>query len=435
MKDALERGAYEILETLHKNGFEGYLVGGCVRDRQLHRPVKDYDIATSARPEQVEHLFARTIPTGIQHGTVTVVIQGQPYEVTTFRKEDAYENYRRPTEVEYIDNLYEDLRRRDFTMNAMALDREGKLLDPFGGAADMEHGILRCVGDAGERFQEDALRMLRCIRFASEYSLDIEAATWEALSRLAPLLKHIAMERVRMELERMIAGASPNRAVGLLAESGILRYSKAPLLLASLDSSVSRRLADARELHGPLLRWSYMYLQLGADAGQAEEDMRRLTFSKQQIETVRLILAAAAFVRDADASRHTVSSADWEAPKTRWKLAAVQYGRPSLEALRDILAVDGNALTPASTDDAQARVAACTEIWIRCGLQWLEEMPVDRAASLDLSGGELIAAIGRPAGPWVADVLNHLVKEAALSRVANEKQALLAEAKQYISGS
>lgn len=421
MKEALEKGAYEVIETLHKNGFEGYLVGGCVRDQLLNRPVKDYDIATSARPEQVERLFARTIPTGIQHGTVTVVIQGQPYEVTTFRKEDAYENYRRPAEVEYIDSLYEDLRRRDFTINAMALDRERKLIDPFDGASDMKRGILRCVGNADERLQEDALRMLRCIRFASEYALEVEAATWDALCRLAPLLQHIAMERIRMELERMLSGSSPNRAIDLLAASGILRYSKAPLLLASLGSL--KEPANLSKLKEPHKRWAYVYLQLGASAGQAEEELRSLTFSKQQIDEVRHIVGAAAYV-GGGLSQYPSEPIEEEAAK-EWKLAAIRHGKPALEALYDILSMDRQVLHAVGASDES--IAHC----LRFGKQWLEEMPVDRVASLQLSGGELIAAIGQPAGPWVAQTLQHLVKQAALGQVANEKSALLEAAAQY----
>ncbi|ULL15597.1 CCA tRNA nucleotidyltransferase [Paenibacillus sp. H1-7] len=421
MKEALEKGAYEVIETLHKNGFEGYLVGGCVRDQLLNRPVKDYDIATSARPEQVERMFARTIPTGIQHGTVTVVIQGQPYEVTTFRKEDAYENYRRPAEVEYIDSLYEDLRRRDFTMNAMALDRERKLIDPFDGESDMKRGILRCVGNADERLQEDALRMLRCIRFASEYALEVEAATWDALCRLAPLLQHIAMERVRMELERMLSGSSPNRAIDLLAASGILRYSKIPLLLASLGSL--KEPADLSKLKGPLRRWAYVYLRLGASADQTEEELRSLTFSKQQIDEVRHIVGAAVYVGEG-LSQHPSEPIEKVAAMV-WKLAAIRHGKPAMEALHDILSMNLQVLLALGGSDESA--AYC----MRSGMQWLEEMPVDKVASLQLSGGELIAAIGQPAGPWVAQTLQHLVKQAALGQVANDKSALLDEAAQY----
>ena len=171
------------------------------------------------------------MPTGLQHGTVTVLIAQGTYEVTTFRKEAAYEGFRRPASVEYISDLTEDLKRRDFTMNAMAMDGAACCMDPFGGQEDLAAGVLRCVGVAEERFGEDALRMLRCIRFASTYGLEIEASTWQALLANAPLLRHIAMERVRSELQRMVEGPAPARAVRLLLASGLLAHLKKQLPL------------------------------------------------------------------------------------------------------------------------------------------------------------------------------------------------------------
>ncbi|WP_028548633.1 CCA tRNA nucleotidyltransferase [Paenibacillus sp. UNC451MF] len=420
MKDSLEQGALRIIETLMGNGYEAYLVGGCVRDKQLKRPVKDYDIATSAIPERVERLFARTIPTGLQHGTVTVVIDGQPYEVTTFRKEDIYENHRRPTEVQYIDSLYEDLRRRDFTMNAMALDHEGKLLDPFHGTEDIQKAILRCVGEASERFQEDALRMLRCVRFAAEYQLVVEEQTWIALCDHAPLLKHIAMERVRMELERMIAGASPNRAIELLASSKVLQHSKFPLQIAGMESITE--LHDISLLSHPMERWAYLYFILGIEAGAVEEELRVLTFSKQQIDEVRLPIAAAAII---GSNLHNLTEIDESELQRQWKLAAIQFGKVSMLALAHILSLDPGA---ALLRGLSVQVGA---LYAKEGLRWLEEMPVDKVAGLHVSGGELIARIGVPAGPWVANILQQLLREASLGMLINEKEVLLDRAVNY----
>ncbi|MCS7462504.1 CCA tRNA nucleotidyltransferase [Paenibacillus doosanensis] len=420
--ERLERGALTIVEALMKQGYEAYLVGGCVRDKLLSRKVKDYDIATSAKPEQVKSAFARTIPTGLQHGTVTVVIEGQPYEVTTFRKEDAYEDHRRPAGVEYIDSLYEDLRRRDFTMNAMALDLEGRLIDPFHGRADMEQGILRCVGEAKERFEEDALRILRCIRFAAEYSMEVEGATWEALLAQVHLLKHIAMERVRMELERMIAGAAPVKAVKLLAASGALRYCKLPLLLA--DVSPDRLSEGLAQLHSPLERWAYMYLQLGAEAKAVEEELRNLTFSNHQVEEVRLIIAAARNVAgclNGDPAGEVTASSYGES----WKLAAVRFGKQAVRSLGAILAIDEDAAASAGIESGQARSLAGGSV------VWLDEMPVGKTVELQVNGGELISHIGKPAGPWVAPVLQHLLRAAALGTIPNSKEALLLEARRY----
>ncbi|MBE1445929.1 CCA tRNA nucleotidyltransferase [Paenibacillus sp. OAS669] len=411
MKDSLEQGAFTIIETLLGNGHEAYLVGGCVRDKQLNRRVKDYDIATSALPERVERLFARTIPTGLQHGTVTVVIDGQPYEVTTFRKEDAYENYRRPTEVQYIDSLVEDLQRRDFTMNAMAIDHEGRLLDPFHGMEDLSNGILRCVGEAGERFQEDALRMLRCVRFAAEYQLSIEERTWAALRDNAPLLKHIAMERVRMELERMMSGASPSLALELLASSQLLQYTKIPLLLAGIHKVT--KLNNVSQLNAPIECWVYLYLLLDAEPQSAEEELRQLTFSKQQVDAVKLPLAAAEFMAAG------LGSGSIEELERQWKLAIIQYGKDAMITLAHILTVD-----PAASESKGLKGSA-GRILGQQGLHWLEEIPVDKLSGLHISGGEVISRMAVPAGPWVANVLQQLLREAALGSLANEKDVLL----------
>lgn len=222
MQTLMEQQARVILQTLRRHGHSAYMVGGYVRDKCLGRAVKDIDIATSALPQQVQDLFPRTIPTGLQHGTVTVLMDKFTFEVTTFRKESDYVDYRRPKQVTFVSELHEDLKRRDFTMNAMAMDESGHVIDPFGGLDDVRQGRIRCVGRAEERFTEDALRMLRCIRFAAEYELEIEEKTWEAICLLRELLQHIAIERVRMELERILSGHDPHRGLQLFVKTRLV---------------------------------------------------------------------------------------------------------------------------------------------------------------------------------------------------------------------
>ena len=223
--------ARQIIDRLEEYGYEAYFVGGFVRDRLLNKPIKDIDIATSAMPDAVLKLFKRAEPTGLQHGTVTVILEGTPFEVTTFRSESGYTDHRRPDQVAFITDLREDLSRRDFTINAMALDRSMQLIDPFGGELDLLAKLLRCVGDARERFDEDALRMLRCIRFAAEYCLEIEQATWDAILLHQQAIRNVATERVRVELERIIEGSSPERGVALLVQSGLSAYFQVPLMM------------------------------------------------------------------------------------------------------------------------------------------------------------------------------------------------------------
>ncbi|MGG1611442.1 CCA tRNA nucleotidyltransferase, partial [Paenibacillus phoenicis] len=236
-----------VLRILRDGGHQAFFVGGCVRDELMGRPVHDMDIATSAKPDEVVRLFERTIPTGIQHGTVTVMMGDHAFEVTTFRKESDYADYRRPTSVEFVDAVTEDLRRRDFTMNAIARGLEGELIDPFGGRMDIERGLIRCVGDAEERFAEDALRMMRAVRFASTFGFRPVLSLWKALLTGRDKLGYIAKERVRMELEKIVLGPDPLRGLALLERSGLLRYAKAAQEPAAAEAHGAEAGAGAAE--------------------------------------------------------------------------------------------------------------------------------------------------------------------------------------------
>lgn len=200
-----------ILNKLKENQFEGYAVGGCVRDSVLGRIPKDWDITTSAKPEQVKQIFRKTVDTGIQHGTVTVIIQGEGFEVTTYRVDGVYEDHRHPEKVEFTPNLEEDLKRRDFTINAMAYNPERGIVDLFDGMGDIRKKCIRCVGNPEERFSEDALRMLRGIRFAGQLGFDIEEKTLEAVGKLSDTIEKVSAERIRVELTKLLLSQSPDK--------------------------------------------------------------------------------------------------------------------------------------------------------------------------------------------------------------------------------
>lgn len=197
-----------LLDKLEAAGFEAYIVGGCVRDSLLGRPINDFDITTNALPEQIMTVFEelKVAPTGLKHGTVTVIYRDIPYEVTTFRIDGSYSDSRRPDSVSFTSSLEEDLARRDFTVNAIAMDVRGALHDPFGGRGDLSAHIIRCVGDPEKRFREDALRILRAVRFAATLGFDIEERTSAAARELRGLLDIISRERCRDELVRMVMG-------------------------------------------------------------------------------------------------------------------------------------------------------------------------------------------------------------------------------------
>lgn len=199
-----------IINTLEEAGYEAYAVGGCVRDSMLGRKPDDWDITTSAKPEEMKRLFPRTVDTGIKHGTVTVLLGGEGFEVTTYRIDGVYEDGRHPTEVNFTSNLKEDLRRRDFTINAMAYNERSGLVDLYGGLADMENRVIRCVGDARERFDEDALRMLRAVRFSAQLGFRIDEATGEAVKALVTNLQKISAERIQVELVKLVTSPHPD---------------------------------------------------------------------------------------------------------------------------------------------------------------------------------------------------------------------------------
>ncbi len=210
-----------MLNTLTKNGYEAYIVGGCVRDSLLGITPSDYDITTSAKPQEIMELFEKAVPTGLQHGTVTVIIDGEPVEITTFRTEGLYLDSRHPQSVKFVTDLREDLSRRDFTVNAMAYNNKSGIVDYYGGIADLENKILRAVGEPEKRFKEDALRILRLFRFASQLEFVIEKNTLNAALKLQNGLENISRERIFTELKKAATGKNPKALSPLILSGGL----------------------------------------------------------------------------------------------------------------------------------------------------------------------------------------------------------------------
>lgn len=212
-----------IIGKIREHGFEAFAVGGCVRDSLLFRTPEDWDITTSARPEEVKGIFSRTVDTGIEHGTVTVIKNRHGYEVTTYRIDGEYRDCRHPDFVEFTSNLKEDLKRRDFTINAMAYSHETGIVDAFGGMDDLKAGVIRCVGKPLDRFTEDALRILRAIRFAAQLGFEIEEETYRAISGIAPNLSKVSKERIQVELTKLLLSDHPEKII-MVRETGISKY-------------------------------------------------------------------------------------------------------------------------------------------------------------------------------------------------------------------
>lgn len=270
-----------ILTTLHNNGYEAYVVGGCVRDALLMKTPDDWDITTSAKPHEVKKLFPRTFDTGIQHGTVTVRVNHTNYEVTTFRIEDDYVDGRHPSSVAFTNLLSEDLKRRDFTINAMAYNSTVGLVDLFDGRHDLEHKIIRCVGNAKERFEEDALRILRALRFSAQLHFQIEANTLIAIKECATLLTKISMERVNVELTKLLISNHPEY-IQLLYDTGVSK-----VILPEFDIMMETMQCNPHHCYSvgkhtietlkhvpndPILRYSMLFHDLGKPNKKTTDD-------------------------------------------------------------------------------------------------------------------------------------------------------------------
>ncbi|WP_157842701.1 MULTISPECIES: CCA tRNA nucleotidyltransferase [Bacillus] len=223
--DPLFFKATPIMKQLHNHGFEAYFVGGSVRDTVMNRHIHDIDIATSATPDEIISIFPKTVDVGAQHGTIIVVTNGaEMYEITTYRTEGTYSDNRRPDEVVFVTSLEEDLRRRDFTINAMAMSIDGEIVDPFGGQVDIENKLIRTVGEAKERFNEDALRMMRAVRFSSQLGFDIAPATLQAMKEYAERLASVSVERKTIEFLKLLRGKNSEKALQYMIETKLYLF-------------------------------------------------------------------------------------------------------------------------------------------------------------------------------------------------------------------
>lgn len=420
----------EVIHTLTTAGYEAYWVGGCVRDELLGRAIHDMDMTTSAEPEQVITLFPHVIPTGIQHGTVTVMQGGHPFEVTTFRTESGYADHRRPTEVAFVKDIREDLMRRDFTMNAIAMDEHGKRVDPFGGEADLRTAIVRCVGRAEERFEEDGLRMLRCIRFASVFRFRIAYNTWKGMIRRKEGLRYIAMERVRVELEKMLAGTDPLRGLEMLGRSGLLSCTKVPVPWEQCEAQALSGMVQLPEE----LRWGLLLLSCRLTSEAADELLRAWTFSNavrlrlvHLLEWERELTDSTVAIADNSTSVEGEGIND-EALRRSWIRLLIKWGRDTSSDWLELYKT-----LPASFRELLPRAEKHVVRMAELAEAWTKQAAVVRIKDLNISGNELVQAMNRPGGPWLGQTMERLLLAAACGDIPNETEALLQEAKRVMS--
>ncbi|AIQ25106.1 CCA tRNA nucleotidyltransferase [Paenibacillus sp. FSL H7-0737] len=425
---AMALAAENVISELTQNGHEAFWVGGCIRDELLGRPVHDMDITTSAVPEEVIAIFARSIPTGLAHGTVTVLQDGHGFEVTTYRTESGYVDHRRPDHVEFVSDVKEDLRRRDFTINAICCGLDGDLIDPFGGEKDLALRVIRCVGDAEERFDEDALRMLRCVRFASVLDFSIAKNTWRGLLRQRDKLAHIAVERVRAELDRIVEGPHPRRGLAMLARCELLARGKAPFPWTGTDLAAAAALtAGIGELESAHLRWALLLHALKQSAQEADELLRAWTFSG----TTRTSVVQVLRVREAwTAALEAVPPGEpggTDLLRRRWIAAVLTFGVEAAEGWLSLLAILPAAALPAVNSPADTEISpAVTTVPAR---EWIVQMPLKSLSELAVTGNELAEALEKRPGPWLGNMLSALLQATASGDLLNNKQELLLEAK------
>ena len=431
----MDAGAAELLHALHAAGYAAYVVGGCVRDSLLGLTPHDWDLCTSALPQQVMELFGaqRCIPTGLQHGTVTVKQSGALYEITTFRTEGTYTDGRHPDEVHFVPDVREDLARRDFTINAMAYNEKEGLVDPFGGQADLQSGIVRAVGVPRQRFTEDALRILRLYRFAARFGFAIDPPTAQAAQELCAHLDCVSVERIEEELAKLLSAPAPAAYLNEKILSVVLPE-LSPEALAAAKPVVDACPAGAENLP---VRLAALLLSLGEDG--IRRTLKRLRCSNALIEEAAVLVREArgcdgSFLFGHD-SGHSIArpiAFGNRVPPQRTVLrettvtpgftiyARRLLGRYNLCTVQRIAAL-GTALQPEHAAD----FAALSEL--------AEQLDADgvccRVSQLAVNGRDLMAA-GVPAGPGIRKVLEALLDGVIREEYPNERQALLAAVQQ-----
>ncbi|MED4581375.1 CCA tRNA nucleotidyltransferase [Brevibacillus choshinensis] len=398
--------AITVLQTLETNGFEAYFVGGCVRDWLLGRPVHDIDICTNAHPGDVIRLFPDHVPTGLKHGTVSVKKDGFLFEVTTYRTEGKYEDYRRPSDVQFVNELRLDLERRDFTMNAMAMDLQNELQDPFNGRGDLSERLVRAVGVPAERFQEDALRLLRAVRFAAQLGFAIEPKTLAAMKVTAPYLSHIAVERVRDELNKTLDSEAPQTGCRLLIETKLFAYSP---LLERLFEQADAQAWRLVQLGSLSQKWSMLFYAADFDEEATRQVCAQLRMSKRETEAISTFVGILERINP-----------EWDTPhELKWGPILLEVGWDTCRELAQI-------------------IQACwwtnhDEKFFESLQMEYEKMPVKSVKELAVTGLDLQVALQKKPGEWIWRVLNSLLSQTALHGLPNTQEALIEVAKKEVA--
>lgn len=387
--------ALPVIDKINEHGYEAYFVGGSVRDVILNHEIHDVDIATSAFPEEIKEIFPRTIDVGIDHGTVLVLYEEDQYEITTFRTESTYQDYRRPDTVTFVRSLEEDLKRRDFTMNALAMTREGNIIDLFDGIESIHAKEIKAVGNPDERFSEDALRMMRALRFASQLSFYIEEKTEEAISKNHQLLTKIAIERIYIEWVKLLMGAERKRGIIPFVETNCFiccpGFSHKKELLVSFANQNPEMLLTSEEL-----AWSCLLIAI--EEKHAKTLLGKWKASKRLSNLVEKVI---------DCYNERLTS-KWSA-KEMYQAGIEVISL--VEQVRDFFGLENN-------EDELIKA--------------YNQLPIKSMADLKVSGRDILAYMDKKPGPWLGRVLKQTEKHVVEGQWKNDKEVLLEKIKEMV---
>lgn len=391
MDKSLFEQARPILEQIQDNGFEAYYVGGSVRDYVMGRNIHDIDITTSATPDEIESIFSHTIPVGKEHGTINVVFNDENYEVTTFRAEEDYVDHRRPSGVTFVRDLYEDLQRRDFTMNAIAMDTAYKLYDYFDGQQDINNRIIRTVGIAEERFQEDALRMIRCLRFQSQLSFDIAMETFEAMRIQMADIKFLSIERIVIELTKLMRGINVEESFNHLKSLKAFNYMP---YFEQLDMN-QINVTEPIDLE--------LLIAIVSVKFDINYSLKPLKLSNRQVKDINQ------YIQIMNALPSIIT-------KEQLKMFVYDY---DTNLIKNVMV----AADVLKANDIQGHEPLIVNL--QTIDETLHRLPMHNRKDMMVNGGVLMAHLNAKSGPWLKDVLRQIEIAIVTGKVSNEETEIL----------
>lgn len=381
--------ALPLLQKLEDAGFEGYFVGGSVRDVLLGQPIHDVDIATSAFPAEIKNIFPRTIDVGIEHGTVLVLVEEESYEITTFRTESTYQDFRRPDHVEFVRSLEEDLKRRDFTINAFALKEDGAIIDLFGGLADLNNQILRAVGNPYERFNEDALRMMRGLRFVSQLGFTLEEKTKASIIENHALLAKISVERITIEFVKLLLGKNRNLGIKMLLETNCYQF--CPGLEGQSEALQRFATLPEKQLLNEVQAWTLFIDQLKLEQEEIRSFLKGWKCSNQLIRSVQ----------------QAYKGLQWRKTQPYSAMLLYELQEEAITIVESLLPYFG-----IENQTPQSLVA-------------YQKLPIKSLTDLAVNGNDLMQTFNKKGGKWLKEALSLCEEVVIVGTIANERPLLL----------